>query len=145
MTRIVCSKSFLLENLIVVLSVFLPSRWPASVLYPEIFTPILCRIKSADSGLQHIMFKWGRYAHNLYTFLTGVLCVFPVLPFCWTQLLNQKHHSPSWLQLFPTQVFWVFFQVSLRSERLLLLVCSWVFKKSLMSCVLFKGCNVSSV
>ena len=27
---------------------------------------------------------------------------------------------------------------------IVLLVCSWVFNQSLMSCVLFKGCNASS-
>ena len=39
-----CSQSFLLENFIKVRSLFLPSRWQASILSPEIFAPIWCRI-----------------------------------------------------------------------------------------------------
>ena len=45
LTRIVCSQYFLLENFAMVRS--LSSPWQASVLYPEIFTPIWCRIRQA--------------------------------------------------------------------------------------------------
>ena len=47
LTRIVCSQYFLLENFAMVRSLFLPSPWQASILYPEIFTPIWCRIRQA--------------------------------------------------------------------------------------------------
>ena len=53
-----------------------------------------------------------------------------------------KYHSPSWLPWFLD--FWISLIYSVR-VFIVLLVCSWVFKKTLMSCVLFKGCNVSSV
>ena len=39
-----CSQSFLLENFTMARSLFLPSRWQASILSQEIFTPIWCRI-----------------------------------------------------------------------------------------------------
>ena len=60
---------------------------------------------SADSGLQLIMFNWRRYAHNLLTFSTGVLCIFPALSFYWTQLLNQSiihllEYNDFWLKFF---------------------------------------------
>ena len=40
LTRIECSQSFLLENLTMILSLFLLSQRQASILFPEIFTPI---------------------------------------------------------------------------------------------------------
>ena len=44
LTRIVCSQSFLLENFTMVRSLSLTSRWQASILSSEIFTPRWCRI-----------------------------------------------------------------------------------------------------
>ena len=101
---------------------------------------------SADSGLYLIMVNWKRYAHNLHTFSTGVLCIFPALLLHLTQLLNQiiiyfLDYNNFWLKFFEATTYflnflWVFIVLS---------VSSWVFKKSLLSCVLFKGCNVSLV
>ena len=90
------------------------------------------------------MYNWRRYAYILYTFSKGVLCTFPALSFYCTQLLNQSITCLT--ALIYDSIF-----LKLRCITLIylvrvfiiLMVCSWAFKKILMSCVLFKGAIIS--
>ena len=69
-------QSFLLENFTMIWSLFLPSRWQASILSPEIFTPIRCKI------LQTVGSSWSCLTEGMPTT--------PSVKFYWTQLLNKS-------------------------------------------------------
>ena len=101
---------------------------------------------SADSGLNLIMGNWRRYAYILHTLSKGVLCTFPALSFYCTQLLNQSITCLT--ALIYDSIFLKLRCITLiylLRVFIILMVCSWPFKKILMSCVLFKGCNNSPV
>ena len=92
------------------------------------------------------MYNWRRYAYILYTFSKGVLCTFPALSFYCTQLLNQSITCLT--ALIYDSIFLKLRCITLiylLRVFIILMVCSWPFKKILMSCVLFKGCNNSPV
>ena len=65
------------------------------------------------------MFNWQRYVHNLHTFSTGILCIFLVLPFYWTQLLNRSiiyllDYNDFWLKFFEATIYFFnfFYQIA---------------------------------
>ena len=117
LTRIVCSQSStdgkFYSGLVIT---FTESMADFYFVPRNIFTNMVHN--SADSGLKLIMFNQRRYAHNLHTFSTGVLCIFPALTFYWTQLLNQiiihlLHYNDFRLKLFETTMyFFNFFRQS---------------------------------
>ena len=119
-----CLQSFLLENLMMVLSLFLPSRWQACIFFPEIFTPIWWRI------LQKVSSLWSRsteegvptnsaHSRRAFTFLTTMISDSSFL----------KLQCISLILLI--RVFMVLF------------CCLWVFKISLMSRVAVSYLNIA--
>lgn len=150
LTRIVCSQYFLLENFEMVLSFFLPYRWQASFLFLVILTPICCRI------LQTVDSSWSCWIKNDISLPLHILNGNTTKRFSSTEArLNwaalSRCHSFLWQQWFQTQWFQTVISnsdlklqlFSLVSSVRVLLVCSWVFTKSLVSWVLLKGSNIS--
>ena len=146
MTRIVCSQHFLLENLTVVLSLFLLSQWQASILSPEIFTQTLRRI------LQTLESSWScSTAEGMPTTFTHSRqesC--PFSQHCRsTELSCLTKASFIFLTAMTSDSRFLklrcIFSISSVRMFIVLLICSWVFKESLMSFVLFKSYNDSSV
>ena len=86
-------------------------------------------------------------SHPLHI-LNRVLCIFPALLFYWTQLLNQStiyllDQNNFWLRFLKLWCNSLIYSVRVFIVKLICLYCYWFFKKKLMSCVLFKGFNVS--
>ena len=139
-----CLQSFLLENLALVLSLFLPSRWQASIFSPEIFTSIWRRIlQTVDSS-----WSWAT-EEGMPTFSThcqrGCCALFQHYHSTVLSCLTKASFS------FLTALIYdsIFLKVRcitliyLVRVFIILMVCSWAFKKILMSCVLFKGAIIS--
>ena len=139
-----CSQPYLLENLTIVLSLFSPSRLQASIWSPEIFTPIWCRIlQTVDpswscSTEQGMPTTSSRSRQEYCTFFQH--CCSIELSCLTTASFTFLTKTISDSNIFKLQCIYLISFVFI-----VLLVCSWIFKKSLRSCVVFKGCNVSSV
>ena len=131
------SQSFLLENLTMTLSLFLPSQWPASILSPEIFTPIWCRILQAvgcswscstEEGMPTTSkHSWWEYCAFFQQCSSTELSYLTKASFTFltTMISDSSFLKLRYISLISSVIVFT-----------VLLVCSWVFKKSLMSCVL---------
>ena len=146
MTSTVRSQSFLLETYTIVPLLFLPSRWQASILSPEIFTSIWCRILQTGGSSWSSSTEEGM--PTISTLSQRQYCAF-FQHSCSTEISCLTKASFTFLTttIFDSS-FWKLRFISLISSVrvfIVLLFCSWVFGKSWMSCILFKGCNFSSV